>query len=142
MNYIICELDEPDDNEEYVNDVEEVIAIAPLTDDAFEHDNKQDCLVIKGLILEDPAWSFITKQIHNVKNRTEAWKVLCSHYEGKSFMNRQIDECYNTIDLLYYRKELAAFPSRTSLEVSPRIRMSWNNMENLFLKIKRCEICW
>jgi len=44
--------------------------------------------VIKGLI---PAWSFITKQIDNAKNGREAWKALHSHYEGKSFMNRQID---------------------------------------------------
>ena len=40
LNYIICELDEPDDDEDYANDVEEAIAIAPLTGDAFEHDNR------------------------------------------------------------------------------------------------------
>ena len=40
MNYIICELDEPDDNEDYANDVEEAIAIAPLTGDIFKHDNR------------------------------------------------------------------------------------------------------
>ncbi len=40
LNYIICKEDEPNDEEDYDNDAERAVAIAPLEGQAFEMDNR------------------------------------------------------------------------------------------------------
>jgi hypothetical protein len=39
LNYVICREEQPDEDEEYDNDAERAIAIAPLDGKAFEIDN-------------------------------------------------------------------------------------------------------
>jgi len=92
LNYIIRKEDEANEDIEYDNDAEMAVAIAPLEGQAFEVDNCRVYAIIKSLIIEGPAWSFITPTVDRTKNGRRAWKLLRDHYGNETFMNREIEE--------------------------------------------------
>lgn len=65
--------------------------------------------IIKSLILEGPAWSYITPTVDRAENGRAAWSLLRDHYGNETFMNRDIEEASNAIDHLHYKKEYANF---------------------------------
>ncbi len=38
-----------------------------------------------------------------------AWLALCAHYEGESFLNKQKEESYKTIEGVHYKGERTTF---------------------------------
>jgi hypothetical protein len=109
LNYIIHKEEQPDEDEDYDNDAERAVAIAPLDGEAFEIDNRRVYGIIKTLIIEGPAWSHITPTVDHAKNGRRAWILLRNHYGNETFMNREIEEVSNAIDTLHYKKEYASF---------------------------------
>mmetsp|Transcript_6983 Transcript_6983/g.10172 ORF Transcript_6983/g.10172 Transcript_6983/m.10172 type:complete len:493 (+) Transcript_6983:2497-3975(+) len=109
LNYIIRKEAVADDEEEYDNDAERAVAIAPLDGQAFEIDNRRVYAIIKSLIIEGPAWSFITPAVDRAKNGRRAWSLMRDHYGNETFMNREIEEAANAIEHLHYKKEYANF---------------------------------
>lgn len=109
LNYIICKEDEPDEDVEYDNDAEMAAAIAPLEGQAFEVDNRRVYAIIKSLIIEGPAWSYIMPAVDRAKNGRRAWKLLRDHYGNETFMNREIEEADSAIERLHYKKEYINF---------------------------------
>ncbi len=54
LSYVIRKAEIPDPNDEYQNEIERLIAIAPLVGDAFQRDNTRVYGIIKQLVLEGP----------------------------------------------------------------------------------------
>ena len=113
LNYVIRKNDEAEPDDVYANESEEAVALAPLEGDAFDRDNRRVYQIIKGLIIEGPAWAYITPAIDRVKDGRAAWLALRNHYGSESFMNRDIEEAHNAIDALHYKKEYANFTFET-----------------------------
>lgn len=109
LNYIIRKQEIPEADDDYVNDAERAVAIAPLEGEAFENDNRRVYAIIKSLIIEGPAWSHITPTVDRAKNGRRAWILLRNHYGNETFMNREIEEAYTALDNLHYKKEYANF---------------------------------
>jgi len=109
LNYIIRKEDEANEDIEYDNDAEMAVAIAPLEGQAFKVDNCRVYAIIKSLIIEGPAWSFITPTVDRTKNGRRAWKLLRDHYGNETFMNREIEEADNAIERLHHKKEYINF---------------------------------
>ncbi len=109
LNYIIRKQELPDEEEEYVNDAERAVAIAPLHGEAFDTDNRRVYAIIKSLIIEGPAWSHITPMVDRAKNGRQAWILLRNHYGNETFLNREIEEAYAALDHLHYKREYANF---------------------------------
>jgi hypothetical protein len=109
LNYIIRKEEQPDEDEDYENNAERAVAIAPLDGEAFEIDNRRVYGIIKTLIIEGPAWSHITPTVDRAKNGRRAWILLHNHYGNETFMNQEIEEVSNAIDTLHYKKEYASF---------------------------------
>jgi hypothetical protein len=63
--------------------------------------------VIKQLILEGPAYSFITQQIDPAVDGRAAMEALRAHYEGGSFVARQKQVAYTVLEMAHYKRELA-----------------------------------
>jgi len=109
LNYILCKEDEPHDEEDYDNDAERAVAIAPLEGQAFEVDNRRVYAIIKSLVIEGPAWSYITPAVDRAKNGRRAWSLMRDHYGNETFMNREIEEADAAIEHLHYKREYANF---------------------------------
>jgi hypothetical protein len=88
LNYVIRTLYEPEDDAVFATEQELMIATAPLTGDQYDIDNECVFGIIKQLILEGPAWAYITDAVNRAKDGREAWLVLRAHYEGESFLNK------------------------------------------------------
>jgi hypothetical protein len=84
-------------------------ATAPLEGDPFDVNNKRVYGIIKQLILEGPAWAYIMDNINHVKDGRATWLVLRLHYEGESFLNKQKEEAYRTVENLHYKGEHSTF---------------------------------
>jgi hypothetical protein len=65
--------------------------------------------IIKQLILEGPAWSFITHDIDRAAYGHAAWLALRAHYEGESFLTKQKEEACAAIDAVHYKGEKTTF---------------------------------
>jgi len=113
LNYVIRKYDEAEPGDVYANESEEAVALAPLEGDAFDRDNRRVYQIIKGLIIEGPAWAYITPAVDRVKDGRAVWLALRNHYRSESFMNRDIEEAHNAIDALHYKKEYTNFTFET-----------------------------
>jgi hypothetical protein len=109
LNYVIRTIDIPVPGTQYETEQELAIATAPLVGDQFDLDNKRVYGIIKQLILKGPAWAYITSNIDRTKNGRAAWLVLRAHYEGESFLNKQKEDTYKTIESVHYKGERATF---------------------------------
>jgi hypothetical protein len=109
LNYVLRTIETPVPGTQYETEQEMLIATAPLTGNQFDLDNERVYGVIKQLILEGPAWSYITNIIDRAKNGRAAWLALRAHYEGESFMNKQKEDTYKAIENAHYKGERATF---------------------------------
>lgn len=67
LNYIIRNVEAPTPGTQYQTEQEMLIATAPLNGDQYDLDNERVYSIIKQLILEGPAWSYITNPIDRSK---------------------------------------------------------------------------
>jgi hypothetical protein len=109
LNYVLRKLEDPDPLAVYANDAEQAVAFAPLVGSAFDQDNRRVYAIIKSLIIEGPAWSFITNPVDRAKDGRAAWGLLRAHYGNETYMNREIEQAYNALEHLHYKKEFANF---------------------------------
>jgi hypothetical protein len=109
LNYVIRTLAMPEPNTTFTTEQELMIATAPLLGDQFHLDNERVYGIIKQLILEGPAWAYITSDIDRSKNGRAAWLALRAHYEGESFLNKQKEDAYKAIDMVHYKGERSTF---------------------------------
>jgi hypothetical protein len=93
----------------YQTEQEMLIATAPLAGNQFDLDNECVYGIITQLILEGPAWAYITSGIDRAKNGRAAWLALRGHHEGESFLNKQKEETYKAIEAVHYKGEQATF---------------------------------
>jgi hypothetical protein len=126
LNYVIRTLDEPKDDVIFATEQELMIATAPLMGDQYDIDNECVFGIIKQLILEGPAWSYITNAINRAKDGREAWLALRAHYKGESFLNKQKEEAYKTIEGLHYKGERLTF---TFEHFSGMLTKSYNDLQ-------------
>ena len=126
LNYVIRTLYEPKDDAVFATEQELMIATAPLTGDQYDIDNERVFGIIKQLILEGPAWAYITDAINRAKDGREAWLALRAHYEGESFLNKQKEEAYKTIEGLHYKGERLTF---TFEHFSGLLTKSYNDLQ-------------
>ncbi len=110
LNYIIRMLEAPVPGTVYDTEQEMLIQTVPLTGDPYDLDNEWVYGIIKQLILEGPAWAYITSITDRVKNGHAAWLALRGHYEGKSYLNKQKEDTYKAIENVHYKGEHATFP--------------------------------
>jgi hypothetical protein len=109
LNYVIRTLALPEPGTIFATEQELMIATAPLLGDQYNLDNERVYGIVKQLILEGPAWAYITSDIDRAKNGRNAWLALRAHYEGESFLNKQKEEAYKAIDMVHYKGERATF---------------------------------
>lgn len=75
LSYIIRRTELPDPEATYQNDLERLIAIAPLVGDAFQRDNARVYGIIKQLVIEGPGRSYILPY-DRANNGRQAWLAL------------------------------------------------------------------
>jgi hypothetical protein len=75
LSYIIRRIELPDPDATYQNDLERLIAIAPLAGDAFQRDNTRVYGIIKQLVIEGPGRSYILPY-DKANNGRQAWLAL------------------------------------------------------------------
>jgi hypothetical protein len=109
LNYVIRTVETPEPGTVFNTEQELMIATAPLEGDQFDIDNERVFGVIKQLTLEGPAWAYINENLNRIKDGRGAWLALRAHYEGESFLNKQKEEAYKTIDNLHYKGERTTF---------------------------------
>lgn len=109
LNYVLRTQEVPIPGTIYATEQEMIISTAPLAGDLYDLDNERVFGIIKQLILEGPAWAYITAAIDRVKDGRGAWLALRAHYEGESFLNKQKEEAYKVIESLHYKGERATF---------------------------------
>jgi hypothetical protein len=109
LNYIIRSVQVPVPGAVYQTEQELMIATAPLQGDQFDIDNERVYGIIKQLILEGPAWAYVTSDVDRAKNGRAAWLALRAHYEGESFLNKQKEDAYKSIESVHYKGERSTF---------------------------------
>ena len=109
LNYVIRTIEDPVPGTLYETEQEMLIATAPLLGDQFDLDNERVYGIIKQLILEGPAWAYITNNVDKSKNGRAAWLALRGHYEGESFLNKQKEDTYKVLEGAHYKGERATF---------------------------------
>jgi hypothetical protein len=109
LNYVLRTLEEPEEKTVFATEQELMIATAPLEGDQYDIDNERVFGIIKHLILEGPAWAYITDAVNRSKDGRTAWLILRTHYEGKSFLTKQKGEAYKVIEGLHYKGETLTF---------------------------------
>ena len=109
LNYIIRDTEIPNPGAVYLTENETLVQNASLVGPNFDKDNSRVYGILKQLILEGPAWSFITPQIDRAAHGRLAWLALRAHYEGESFMTKQKEEAYAALDAVHYKGEKATF---------------------------------
>jgi hypothetical protein len=109
LNYVIQNVEVPEEGTVYATGQELVIARTPLEGDHFDLDNERVYGIVKQLILDGPAWAYITQRIDRSKDGRAAWKALQAHYKGESYMNKQKEEAYQIIENIHYKGERATF---------------------------------
>lgn len=96
LSYIVRRNEIPEPEAEYQNELERLIAIAPLMGDAFQRDNARVYGIIKQLVIEGPGRSYILPY-DKANHGRQAWLALRAHYEGEGFRNRNVEEAYSTL---------------------------------------------
>jgi hypothetical protein len=109
LNYIIRPVETPVVGTIYNMEQELIVATAPLVGNQYDLDNKRVYSVIKQLVLEGPAWSYIAADIDHAKDGWRAWLASCGHYKGKSFLNKQKEDAYKALDVVHYKGERSTF---------------------------------
>ncbi len=109
LNYVIRDNEVPIPNAAYTTDNEALIQNAALNGMQYDRDNERVYGILKQLILEGPAWSFITPAIDRTANGRAAWLALRAHYEGESFTTKQKEEAYAALDAVHYKGERMTF---------------------------------
>jgi len=107
LNYVIRNVEIPEDGAQLATEQEFAVATTPLEGDQFDLDNERVYGIVKQLILDGPAWAYITSRIDRTKDGRAAWKALQAHYEGESYMNKQKEDAYRIIENLHYKGERA-----------------------------------
>ncbi len=126
LNYVIRSVETPVPATVYQTEQEMLIATAPLAGNQFDLDNERVYGIIKQLVLEGPAWAYITGGIDRAKNGRAAWLALRGHYEGESFLNKQKEETYKAIEAAHYKGERATF---TFEHFSGILTKSYNDLQ-------------
>jgi hypothetical protein len=126
LNYVIRSVKIPVPGTVYQTEQEMLIATAPLAGNQFDLDNERVYGIIKQLILEGPAWAYITSGIDQAKNDRAAWLALRGHYEGESFLNKQKEETYKAIEAVHCKGERATF---TFEHFSGILTKSYNDLQ-------------
>ncbi len=109
LNYIIRDIEIPRPGVQYVTENEMLVQHAALVGPQFNKDNERVYGIIKQLILEGPAWSFVTQGIDRSAHGRLAWLALRAHYEGESYMNKQKEEAYTALEAVHYKGEKTTF---------------------------------
>ena len=109
LNYVIRTVETPVVGTVYNTEQELIVATTPLVGDQYDLDNERVYGVIKQLVLEGPAWSYITADIDRAKDGRGAWLALRGHYEGESFLNKQKEDAYKALDVVHYKGERSTF---------------------------------
>jgi hypothetical protein len=76
LNYVIRSMETLTPGTTYQKEQEMLIATVPLTGNQFDLDNEHVYGIIKQLILEGPAWAYITSRIGQAKDGRAAWLAL------------------------------------------------------------------
>jgi hypothetical protein len=95
--------------------LERLIAIAPLTGDAFQRDNARVYGIIKQLVIEGPGRSYILPY-DKANHGRQAWLALRAYYEGEGFRNRNVEEAYSILEHIFYEGEKRGFTYEKFLE--------------------------
>jgi hypothetical protein len=115
LSYVIRKIDTPDPDAIYQNDIERLIAIAPLQGDAFLRDKIKAYGIIKQLVIEGPGRSYILP-FYKANGGRSAWLALRAHYEGEGFKNRNVEEAYSALENIFYEGEKKGFTFEKFLE--------------------------
>ncbi len=115
LSYVIRKIDIPDLDAIYQNNIEHLIAIAPLQGDAFQRDNTKVYGIIKQLVIEGPGRSYILP-FDKANDSRSAWLALRAHYEGEGFKNRNVEKAYSALENIFYEGEKKGFMFERFLE--------------------------
>jgi hypothetical protein len=115
LSYMVRRREIPEPEAEYQNDLERLIAIAPLTGDAFQQGNARVYGIIKQLVIEGPGRSYILPY-DKANHGRQAWLALWAQYEDERFKNCNVEEAYSTLEHIFYEGEKKGFTFGKFLE--------------------------
>jgi hypothetical protein len=96
ISYIIGDHEYPDPDAIYESEHQRLVAIAPLQENDFKHDNGVVFDLLKSWTINGPAYPW-TKQFSNTRNGRVAWLAMLAYYEGNVARDRVKEAAYASI---------------------------------------------
>ncbi len=106
--YVIHRLAQPPPDAQYETELEQSIAMAPLSGPDYLRDNARVYAIIKQLVLEGPGRSYILT-FDRLSDGRAAWLALVGHFEGDSYRNRNVEDAYAALERIHYEGERKGF---------------------------------
>ncbi len=92
----------------YLTELEQNMAMAPLSGPDYQRDNVRVYAILKQLVLEGPGHSYIMPY-DRVSDGRVSWLALIGHFEGDSYRNRNVEDAHSALERIHYEGERKGF---------------------------------
>jgi hypothetical protein len=109
LAYVIREDEALQANQVFPTKHHRLIAVTPLLGIEFDDDNGRVFDILKSLLVNGPAWTWM-RAYNNTRNGRQAWISLVNHFEGDAQRDRMKDHAFSSIAAAKYygdRKKLS-----------------------------------
>jgi hypothetical protein len=145
LAYVIREEENPPANQVLQTEHHRLITVTPLLGVEFDEDNGRVFDILKSLLINGPAWTWI-RAFNNTRNGRQAWISLITHFEGDVQRDRVKDHAYSSIAATRYYGDRKKFSfmiyvtihqdAYTDLEQYGEIISEEKRVRNLLVGIK------
>jgi hypothetical protein len=108
LSYVIRRLAQSPLDVSCQTELEQNIAMAPLSRPDYQRDNVRVYSIIKQLVLEGLGRSYIMPY-DTVSDGRASWLALIGHFEGDCYRNRNVKDAYSALERIHYEGERKGF---------------------------------
>jgi hypothetical protein len=116
LAYVIREDEVPQANQAFQTEHHRLKAVTPLMGVEFDEDNGWVFDILKSLLVNGPAWTWM-QAYNNTRNGRQAWISLVNHFEGDAQRDRVKDHAYSSIAAAKYYGNRKKFSFETSVTI-------------------------
>jgi hypothetical protein len=116
LAYVIRDDAAPQVNVPYQSEHHRLIGIAPLNGTEYEEDNGRVFDILKSLLINGLAWTWM-QAYNSTRNGRQAWLALLTHFEGDAQRDRVKDQTYAAIAAAKYYGDKKRFSFETYVTI-------------------------
>lgn len=116
LAYIIRENANPQPNVVFQSEHLRLVEITPLNGIEYEDDNGRVFDILKSLLINGPAWTWM-RAYNGTRSGRGAWMALITHFEGDAQRDRVKDQAYAAIAAARYHGEKKRFSFETYVTI-------------------------